>query len=204
MKNRQLTGAFVHCVRYIQSTMPELVLCVQPREMMLVISLWQKYGEHSNIGVDMSLLDEGDGFEATFRHHSAKWHNNCRIQVSKNALERKKKALQNSEQRKASEQSASVTSPAKIRRKQENHADFTPDKKCFFCDTSEGTLHQAMTWGLHRKVAECAEELKITSSWPKCLQGHDSNRGQIPRQLPGSSLRTCQQIDVIDDKRRDQ
>jgi hypothetical protein len=43
--------------------------------------------------VDISLLDEGEGFEATFKLHSAKWHNNCRSLVSKLSLERKRKAL---------------------------------------------------------------------------------------------------------------
>ena len=51
---------------------------------------FQELGE-SPIPVPLSKLDEGAGFEETFRTHEASWHKSCRTKVSKTALNRKRK-----------------------------------------------------------------------------------------------------------------
>ena len=41
--------------------------------------------------LQLSLLDEGQGIQATFRLHSAKWHDSCRAKYNKTKLQRAEK-----------------------------------------------------------------------------------------------------------------
>ncbi len=36
--------------------------------------------------LNLSRLDDGEGIEATLKHHKAKWHNSCRFKCNKTQL----------------------------------------------------------------------------------------------------------------------
>ena len=41
--------------------------------------------------INLSRLDEGEGIEASFQHHKAKWHDTCRLKFNKTKLQRAEK-----------------------------------------------------------------------------------------------------------------
>ena len=107
----------------------------------------------SPVDTSFELLDEGDGFENTFRRNKACWHKTCWSKVSKNKLQRKRKKLDTQE------------SPVKTRRisggQSTSNKNIISDSSlcqdvplCFFCEGPSGCdgLHEAWTLELDNKV----------------------------------------------------
>lgn len=91
--------------------------------------------------VDVSLcrLDEGNGFEETFRLKSASWHKSCYAKVSTTILERKRKQTR-----------SPSASPVKTRRATGTSSTALEDSESEEAG-SKGT-HEAWTLGVHYKV----------------------------------------------------
>ena len=148
-----------------QTASPETLICPAKRDgagytyVAETLSEFRRLG-HCPIPVDLSLLDEGDGYQATFQRQSAQWHKRCRTKVSSDKLKRRLKA--------AEEKSQSPASPVKTRRLL---GDTSHVNKCILCDSDEGTLHEARTLGLDYKVRKCAEDLQDRNLLAKLASG---------------------------------
>ena len=114
------------------------------------LKCFQELGE-SPIPVPLSKLDEGAGFEETFRTREASWHKSCRTKVSKTVLSRKRKATDDH------------PSPVKTRKLTEEACcnETSTENVCFFCNGPPGTagLHRALTLPLDYKVRAHAQQL---------------------------------------------
>ena len=100
----------------------------------------------------INLLNEGEGTEASFQQHKAKWHDSCRLKFNKTKLQR-------AEKRKAApDDSSSSKSPRKYtRRSLEKFPN--PIHQCFFCGKQaegEESLHRASTLELVTRVRHSA------------------------------------------------
>ncbi len=80
--------------------------------------------------LNLSRLDEGEGIEAVFRLHAAKWHDYCRLHYNKSKLQR-------AEKRRAPLEDDPGAS--KSTRQSTEHA-LPSTEKCFFCDQSGEVL----------------------------------------------------------------
>lgn len=109
------------------------------------------------IPVNLSLLNEGDGFENTFRMNSAQWHKSCRSKVSNTELKRKQ------------EDKPSCGTPVKPRRTA--HGNYSTLDGCFFCGENDGVLHKASTMRLNQNVRECAHDLRDRNLLAKLSAG---------------------------------
>jgi hypothetical protein len=103
--------------------------------------------------IDLSRLDDGEGMQATFEHHGAKWHNSCRLKFNQTELLRAEKRKTPCEDnadapRKYTRQSVDKTVPS--------------GKKCFFCDKPEGKerLRKASTFDLNTHLRKIALKLE--------------------------------------------
>jgi hypothetical protein len=98
----------------------------------------------------LSQLDEGQGIEAAFRLHKAKWHDVCRLQYNKTKLHR-------AEKRKMTQEDDSDAHKFTRRSSIEHSTDV-----CFFCGQSAvvDVLHNASTFGLDTRVRQCALALQ--------------------------------------------
>jgi hypothetical protein len=112
----------------------------------------------SNIGclpktIDLSKLDDGEGIQATFEHHRARWHDSCRLHYNKTQLFRAEKRKTSCER--------SADAPRKYTRQSVDQPQPSVDK-CFFCDGQAGkeTLHEASTFELDARVRKCALKLE--------------------------------------------
>ena len=100
----------------------------------------------------LSQLDEGQGIEAAFRVHKAKWHDSCRLQYNKTKLQRAEKRKthhdDDPETHKFTRQSI----------ERETHSTET----CFFCGKSAArdALRNASTFELDIRVRQCALKLQ--------------------------------------------
>lgn len=88
----------------------------------------------SNIGclpktIDLSKLDDGEGIQATFEHHRARWHDSCRLHYNKTQLFRAEKRKTSCER--------SADAPRKYTRQSVDQPQPSVDK-CFFCDGQAG------------------------------------------------------------------
>ena len=115
------------------------------------LKYFQELGE-SPVPVPLFKLDDGSGFEETFRCHKASWHKSCRTKVSKTVLNRKRKTKTDSH-----------PSPVKTRKLTDDLcSDETKHKiVCFFCNGSPDTagFHRALTLSLDYKVRMHAQRL---------------------------------------------
>ena len=102
----------------------------------------------SAISVPISLLDEGQGIEATFRAHSAKWHKRCRSKVDTDKLKRKGQLGVSS--------NGMQSSPAKTRKHCEGSS---LQNSCIFCSENGGELHSVQTLEVDEKVRDYATRL---------------------------------------------
>ncbi|XP_014664507.1 PREDICTED: uncharacterized protein LOC106806883 [Priapulus caudatus] len=100
----------------------------------------------------LSQLDEGQGIEAAFRHHKAKWHDSCRLQYNKTKLQR-------GEKRKMPHEDDPDTH--KFTRQSNEHEHCSTDI-CFFCGkpAAEDALRNASTFELDIRVRQCALKLQ--------------------------------------------
>ena len=119
--------------------------------------------------VDVSLcrLDEGDGFEKTFRLKSACWHKSCFSKVSSTILERKRKQADSPtaspiKTRRAA--GTSSTAPEDNDGEETQASTKTKPRLCFFCNEPPGPkgLHVAWTLGVHYKVHYTAVHINDT------------------------------------------
>ena len=106
--------------------------------------------------INLSRLNEGEGIEASFQQHKAKWHDSCRLKFNKTKLQRaeKRKAAPND--------SSSSKSPRKYTRRSLEKLP-NPIHQCFFCGKQaegEESLHGASTLELDARVRHCALHLK--------------------------------------------
>ena len=112
----------------------------------------------SNIGclpknIDLDKLDDGEGIQATFEHHRARWHDSCRLEYNKTKLFRAEKRKTSCERR--------TDVPRKYTRQSVDQPQPSVDK-CFFCDgqAGKGTLHEASTFEIDANVRKCALKLE--------------------------------------------
>lgn len=153
-----LTTDWSKCVLCQEDT-PEMLKCPADSTRAMEGGGYQTIAEHlkafNKIGclprtLNLSRLDEGEGIEAAFRLHSAKWHDSCRLQYNKTKLQRavKRKALPEDE-----------PGARKSTRQSSEHAPST--EKCFFCDQSGGgALRHASTFQIDFHVRQCALKLQ--------------------------------------------
>ena len=117
--------------------------------------------------ISLSRLDKGEGIEASFQNHKAKWHDSCRLKFNKTELvraEKRKVALENS-------------SPSNVY----NMFIRTSKKRvhcsahyCFFCDTEAQageSLYRASTLHLDVRVRHCALHLQDKALLAKLSAG---------------------------------
>ena len=106
--------------------------------------------------INLSRIDEGEGVEASFHHHKAKWHDSCRLKFNKTKLQR-------AEKRKSfPEDSSSSDVPTKYTRTSRGEVPLSVHR-CFFCDddAEDGEcLHKASTLELDARVRNCALQLQ--------------------------------------------
>ena len=106
--------------------------------------------------INLSRLDEGEGIEASFQHHKAKWHDTCRLKFNKTKLQR-------AEKRKASPED-SLSSDVRKKFTRRSREEVPPGvHRCFFCDGDADageSLHKASTLELDARVRKCALELQ--------------------------------------------
>ena len=101
----------------------------------------------------LSRLDEGQGIEATFRLHKAKWHDSCRLQFNKTKLQRAEK--------KKMPDKHDPEPPRKftcLSREHQHHLTET----CFFCGkfAAGDALRNASTIDIDIHVRQCALKLQ--------------------------------------------
>lgn len=103
--------------------------------------------------IDLSKLDDGEGIQATFEQHRARWHDACRLAYNKTQLLRAEKRKNSREH--------SAEAPSKYTRRSVDHPQPSVDK-CFFCDgqAEKETLHEASTFELDARVRRCALKLE--------------------------------------------
>ncbi len=100
----------------------------------------------------LSQLDEGQGIEAAFRLHKAKWHDSCRLKYNKTKLQR-------AEKREMPQEDDSETHKfTRLSSEQEQHS----PEICFFCGKSAAgdALRNASTFELDIRVRQCALKLQ--------------------------------------------
>ena len=106
--------------------------------------------------INLSRLDEGEGIEASFQHHKAKWHDTCSLKFNKTKLQR-------AEKRKASPKD-SLSSDVRKKFTRRSKEEVPPAvHRCFFCDGDADageSLHKASTLELDARVRKCALELQ--------------------------------------------
>ena len=106
--------------------------------------------------INLSRLNEGEGIEASFQQHKAKWHDSCRLKFNKTKLQR-------AEKRKAApDDNSSSKSPRKYTRRSLEKLP-NPIHQCFFCGKQaegEDSLHRASTLELDARVRHCALQLQ--------------------------------------------
>ena len=104
----------------------------------------------------INLLNEGEGTEASFQQHKAKWHDSCRLKFNKTKLQRAEK------RKEAPDDSSSSKSPRKYARRSLEKLP-NPIDQCFFCGKraeGEESLHRASTLELDARVRHCALQLQ--------------------------------------------
>ena len=112
--------------------------------------------------ISLSQLHEGEGIEASFRQHKAKWHESCRLKFNKTKLQR-------AEKRKAAsteESSSTCISKKFTRRSSETVPSST--NQCFFCGRqaeADESLHRASTLELDVRVAIMLYNCRIKPYW---------------------------------------
>ena len=104
--------------------------------------------------IDISQLDDGEGIQATFEQHRARWHDSCRLAYNKTELFR-------AEKRKISSDHNADVPNKYIRRPNRSQAQHSVDK-CFFCNrqADKETLHEVSTFELDARVRKCALKLE--------------------------------------------
>ena len=106
--------------------------------------------------INLSRLNGGDGIEANFQHHKAKWHDTYRLKFNKTKLQR-------AEKRKASPED-SLSSDVHTKFTRRGREEVPPAVHCcFFCDSDAEageSLHKASTLELDARVRKCALELQ--------------------------------------------
>ena len=102
----------------------------------------------------LSRLDEGQGIEATFRLHKAKWQDSCKLQFNKTKLQR-------AEKRKMPDEHDPEPKPRKFTRLSREHEHHLTET-CFFCGkfAAGGALHNASTFDIDIHVRQCALKLQ--------------------------------------------
>lgn len=106
--------------------------------------------------ITLSRLDEGEGIEASFQHHKAKWHDTCRLKFNKTKLQR-------AEKRKASPEDSLTSDDRKKFTRRSREEVPSAVHRCFFCDgdaVAGESLHKASTLELDARGRKCALELQ--------------------------------------------
>ena len=105
--------------------------------------------------INLSRLDEGEGVEASFQHHKAKWHDMCRLKFNKTKLQR-------AEKRKMPPEDSLTDVRKKFTRRSREEVPRSVHR-CFFCDSDAEageSLHRASTLELDNRVRHCALHLQ--------------------------------------------
>ena len=102
--------------------------------------------------LNLSRLDEGQGIEAAFRLHKAKWHDSCRLKYNKTKLQRAEKRQM------PHEDDPETRKFTRLSREHEHHSTET----CFFCGKSAAgdALRNVSTFELDIRVRQCAQKLQ--------------------------------------------
>lgn len=100
----------------------------------------------------LSQLDDGQGIEAAFQLHKAKWHDSCRLQYNKTKLQRAEKKTKPQED---------DPETHKFTRHSSGHEHHSTEV-CFFCDkpAAGDDLCNAATFQLDICVRQCALKLQ--------------------------------------------
>ena len=104
--------------------------------------------------VDLTRLDEGNGMEATFKEHMAKWHKSCHTKFNITKLRRaEKKKL-------APEDSDSDNSVPRKKIRLSRSIESVTSDCCFFCEGTSEPLRVAATFKLDNHVRQSALALQ--------------------------------------------
>jgi hypothetical protein len=128
--------------------------------------------------VRLAALDEGQGVEATLKHHSAKWHKSCRDNFNTTKLNR-------AEKRKQAKAHTVVVDNGPVYAEIPfagcpNEPHFTrstiaaasgSNACCFFSDQSDGTLHNVTTFEFDARVRSFAYLLQDSKLIAKLSSG---------------------------------
>lgn len=112
-----------------------------------------EFAKLGNMPLDISMLNDGDGIEATLTRHHAGWHKSCRLKFNQTKLERlQRKSIQE------------VKLPLPTRSSSFEAVDLT-EVNCFFCDKPAGSekLFNAATQSIDERVRDCATQLGDTT-----------------------------------------
>lgn len=105
--------------------------------------------------IDLNRLDEGNGMEATFKEHMAKWHKSCHTKFNSTKLRRAEK------RRIVPVEDSDANCPVptkKIRLSRSNEPG--TQHSCFFCDGTSEPLREASTFMLDKHVRQAALALQ--------------------------------------------
>ena len=104
--------------------------------------------------IDLSRLDEGDGIEATFMKHEAKWHKSCHTKFNITKLRRAEK------KRVSPEDSEIACSPPGKKIRLSRSTEPVAKVSCFFCEGTSEPLRSASTYQLDSRVRKSALALQ--------------------------------------------
>ena len=104
--------------------------------------------------INFSRLDEGNGMEATFMKHMAKWHKSCHTKFNITKLRRAQK------KRKTTEDSDSNHSVPSKKMRIRCSSESVAKDSCFFCEGTSQPVRAAATFQLDNRVRQSAIALQ--------------------------------------------